>query len=64
MTTNAINEPKTKQVTFRCPEDIITRLDNILLDPIRGKTKYGARSALLSNLIKEWLDKEYPNVSS
>lgn len=59
--------PKLKTPTvawkLHVPIDLAARLDLLCLDPARGILSYGARSALVSQLIREYLDsKGTPNV--
>lgn len=40
----------------RIPVDVAAKVDLLLHDPLRGVPEYGARSALVSRLLREWLD--------
>ena len=39
------------------PVDIAAKVDMLHLDPVRGTPAYGARSALVTHLLREYLDK-------
>lgn len=36
--------------------DLTNKVDLLLMDPARKRVKYGARSALISQLLQEWVD--------
>jgi hypothetical protein len=42
---------------LRIPIDLAAKADLIHLDPIRGNLKYGARSELITILLRDYLDK-------
>ena len=44
-------------VLVSLPMDLSASVDLALFDPIRGKIKYGARSRLVSDLLRGWLEK-------
>lgn len=47
----------TPTVEWKCriPVDIAAKIDLYHLDPVRGTLEYGARSALVTLLLREWL---------
>lgn len=47
----------TPTVDWKCriPIDIASKVDLLLLDPIRGVPVYGARSELVAALLRAWL---------
>lgn len=42
------------QISLRLPEDLVDRVKERLLDPVRQKTKYGNLSDLVTGLLYEW----------
>ena len=44
-------------VLVSLPMNLSASVDLALFDPIRGKIKYGARSRLVSDLLRGWLEK-------
>lgn len=48
----------TPTVEWKChiPIDVAVKIDMINLDPVRGTPAYGARSALVTRLLREYLD--------
>lgn len=47
----------TTEWKVRVPVDLAAKADLIHLDPIRGRLTYGARSELITILLREYLDK-------
>lgn len=45
-------------VEWKChiPIDVAGQIDLVHLDAVRGVPTYGARSALVTQLLREWLD--------
>lgn len=43
------------QITVQLPESVLAPIDLLLLDPVKGKVKFGARSALITRLLREYL---------
>lgn len=43
------------RVEITVPQTVIAKLDLLLSDPLTARTKYGARSRLITRLIREWL---------
>ena len=41
----------------RIPADIAIKVDTLLLDPVRGLPQYGARSELVTRLLREFLSR-------
>lgn len=41
---------------LRIPVDLAVKADMLSLDPVRGTPAYGARSALITRLLREHLD--------
>lgn len=46
----------TTEWKVRVPIDLAAKADLLHLDPIRGNLKYGARSELITILLREYLD--------
>lgn len=44
-------------VEWKCmiPVNIAAQVDSILLDPVTGRPRYGARSELVTQLLNHWL---------
>lgn len=40
------------------PGTLCAELELLLYDPVLGKPKYGGRSALIQQLVREWVDKQ------
>jgi hypothetical protein len=49
----------TPTVEWKCriPIDLAVKIDMLHLDPVKGTPEYGARSALITSLIREYLNK-------
>lgn len=45
-------------IDWKCyiPLPIAAKVDLLLLDPVRGTTRYGMRSALVTQLLLQWLN--------
>lgn len=43
---------------IRIREDIMATVDLLLLDPMRAKVKYGKRSDLIEDLLRQWIDEQ------
>jgi Arc/MetJ-type ribon-helix-helix transcriptional regulator len=43
------------EVHLSIPSSLLAQVDKHLIDPIRGKPKYGARSELIKSLLTQWL---------
>ena len=52
-------------VPWKCniPVDVAAQVDTLLLDPLRGIPEYGARSALVTQLLRAWLEAQRKAVS-
>jgi len=37
------------------PSSLAAQVEVLLADPVRGKTSYGARTKLITRLLREWL---------
>lgn len=37
------------------PQSLFARFELLLHDPIRGKARYGERSAIIESLLREWV---------
>ena len=44
-----------QQIAVNVPQSIIERVDLLLTDPNTGRLHYGARSALITDLLRQWL---------
>jgi len=40
------------------PESVLAAVDLALFNPVTGKVKYGARSDLITGLLKSWLTQQ------
>lgn len=40
------------------PESLAARVEFQIFDPVRGKSKYGARSALINRLLAKWVEEQ------
>lgn len=49
------NAYRSVEWTVNIPETIAAKVALILHDPVRGKPAHGARSALITQLLTEWL---------
>lgn len=45
------------EIELSIPQSVLTRVELALVDPVRGKPAYGARSKLVTRLLKDWLDR-------
>ena len=47
----------TPNTPWKCqiPEDVAAKVDLLILDPVKGVPTYGARSALVTQLLRNWL---------
>lgn len=47
----------TPTIEWKCriPVDIAAKVDMFQFDPVRGQPEYGARSALVTQLLRDWL---------
>ena len=43
---------------FSIPEELLLRVEYRLLNPLRNKPAYGARSALICSLLAKWLQEQ------
>lgn len=52
-----------RSVIIRIPTQVAERVDLRLIDPVRGRVRYGARSKLVTALLRRWLQgkREEPN---
>ncbi len=50
-------QPTTELVTTYTliPRPLLTEVQELLFDPVRNKVRYGARSALINRLLREWV---------
>jgi len=44
-----------KQIVFQCPPMLAAEVDLLLWDPTYEQVKYGARTALIVRLLREWV---------
>ena len=40
------------------PQSLAAELELLLIDPLRGKPKHGARGALIERLLREWVEEQ------
>ncbi|HYE38131.1 hypothetical protein [Methylocaldum sp.] len=52
------NTEKSIRWRIEVKERIAAQVELLLLDPLTGDIAYGARSALVNQLLREWLDKQ------
>jgi metal-responsive CopG/Arc/MetJ family transcriptional regulator len=45
-------------VMVSLPTTLNAKLELLLYDPLTGKPRYGGRSALIQQLIREWVEKQ------
>lgn len=52
-----------RRIPWKCyvPEDVAAKVDLLLLDTLRDKVEYGARSELVTQLLREWVAKQQRN---
>lgn len=43
------------EVHLSIPESLLRKIDEKLIDPVRGKPRYAARSTLIRKLLAQWL---------
>lgn len=46
------------------PESLAAEVELLLFDPVRGKTRYGARQRLIENLLRKWVEESKPTQPS
>lgn len=51
------NPQKPKEIQITLPEALLMELNLLFFDPAKGRPKYGARSKLIENLLREYLGK-------
>jgi hypothetical protein len=51
-------------VEIHIPESVMARVSLLLFDPVRGARKHGAMSALVSQLLREWVEKQCGRLQS
>jgi len=44
------------EVSVSIPTTLLDKIDLLLFDPVRGRVRYGARSKLIQQLLKRWVD--------
>ena len=44
--------------TVYIPEELDRKVELLLLDPVKGRAKFGAWSDLMTRLIREWVDEQ------
>ena len=49
---------KTVEVKLTLPIEVASDLELLLFDPVRGKIEYGARSHLITDLLRGWIEAE------
>lgn len=40
------------------PESVLCKVELLLFDPMKGKVQHGAKSALVTQLLREWVAKQ------
>lgn len=45
-------------IQFSIPETLCAELDVLTFDPVRGKPEHGRRSKIMTQALKEYLDRE------
>jgi hypothetical protein len=56
-------KPPRSDFIVRLPEELAARLELLLLDPLRGKIRYGAKQTYIESLIRQDLDARMRGVS-
>ena len=49
------NPEPSVQLHIWLPRSLAERMDLLLLDPVRNRVRYGARSKLMARLVERWL---------
>lgn len=44
-----------RAITIYIPSSLADRIDLLLADPLTGRTRHGAKSKLITRLLREWL---------
>lgn len=45
------------EITAKIPSDLEAEIALLLIDPMRSKIRYGARSKLIERLLRDWRDR-------
>jgi metal-responsive CopG/Arc/MetJ family transcriptional regulator len=48
-------QKKQTSILISLPNELAASVDLALFDPVRGRTRYGARSRLIAELLRKWL---------
>lgn len=51
----------TERMTVYVEAELLQKVDILLTNPLSGNIKYGARSALVERLLREWLNTQREN---
>lgn len=54
----------TKSRICYIPEDLSAEIDMLLADPLKQKVMYGSFSALVSTLLRQWVDERRKEINS
>ena len=46
------------QINVKLPGSLVRKVRVMLLDPVRGKVKYGAMAALMTKLLGDWIKEQ------
>lgn len=48
----------------RVPGSVYRKVHTLLLDPRKGRVEYGAMNALITRLLREWLEREVQEIEA
>lgn len=49
------NADPSQEIAVQVPQTLLAKVDLYLFDPVRGGVRYGARSKLITRLLREWV---------
>ena len=52
------SRPKNKSLHVRIPPRLLKDVKILLLDPVTGRSKYGAVNKLVARLLSEWVEEQ------
>ncbi len=52
------NPDRPMETKLSIPESVLARVSLILVDPVTGGRKYGSMSALVTQLLRQWLKEQ------
>ena len=54
----ALFTDRPKKITISLPMSLYTQIHLLVLDPMRGRSRYGKMSGLIVQLLREWLEEQ------